>query len=210
MVFCVVLFTNNGLLCLSNWSGRGIKSGIEGERALIESITFCISALGLYSRIWYVSIVKAMVFPVVMYVCKSWTMKKAECWRIDAFKLWCWRRLFRVPCTARRSNQLVLKDINPEYSLEGMMLKLKLQHSGHLMRRADSLKKILMLAKIEGKRRGGRHRMRWLDGITSSMDMSFRKLQEIVKDRKVRCALVHKVAKHWTWLRDWTTTRILV
>ena len=147
-----------------------------------------------------------MAFPVVMYICESWTMKKAECWRIDAFKLWCWRRLFRVPWTARRSNQSVLKDINPEYSLEVLMLKLKLQHFGHLMWRADSLEKILMLGKIEGKRRRGLHRMRWLDGITDSMDMSLRKLQEVVKDRKVRCAVVHEVAKHWTWLRDWTTT----
>ena len=147
-----------------------------------------------------------MAFPVVMYICESWTMKKAECQRIDAFKLWCWRRLFRVPWTARRSNQSVIKDFNPEYSSEVLMLKLKLQHFGHLMWRADSLEKILMLVKIEGKRRRGLHRMRWLDGITDSMDLSLRKLQEIVKDRKVRCAVVHEVAKHWTWLRDWTTT----
>ena len=160
MVFCIVPFTANGLLCLSNRSGRGIQSGIEGERALIQPITSCISAQSLYSRIWYVSIVKTMVFPVVTYICESWTMKKAECWRIDAFKLWCWRRLFRVPWTARRSNQSVLKEISPEYSLGGLMLKLKLQYFGHLRQRADTLEKTLMLGKIEGMRRSGQQRMR--------------------------------------------------
>ena len=149
-----------------------------------------------------------MVFPIVMYECESWTIKKAECRRIDAFQLWCWRRLLKVPWTAR-SSQSILKEINPDYLLEGLMAEAKLQYFGHLIQRANSLDKTLMLGKIEGRRRKEQQRVRWLDAIIESKEMSLRNLQEITKDRKTWRAAVHGVVKSRTWLSDWTTTRML-
>ena len=176
------------------WSGLPLPSPMTNLDSLLKS-----RDIALLTK---VHVVKAMIFLVVIYGCESWTTKKAEYQRIDAFKLWCWRRLLRVPWTARRSNQSILKEISPEYSLEGLMLKLKLQYFGHPMWRTDSLEKTLMLGKIEGRKRRGRQRIQWFDGITNSMDMSLSKLQETVEDREACSVAVHGITKSW---HDWAT-----
>ena len=203
-IVTVFIFLDSRITANSDWSHKIKRHLLFGRKAMTNLDSILKSRdVTLPTK---VCIVKAMVFPVVMYGCESWTIKKAESKRIDAFEQWCWRRLLRVPCTARRSNQSILKELNPEYSLEGLMLKLKLQYFSHLMQRAASLEKILILGKIEGRRRRGWQKMTWLDGITDSMDMSWSIFQKILKDREAWHAAVHGVTKSWSWLSHWTTT----
>ena len=202
---CETIFLGSKITVDGDWSHE-IKRRLLLIKKVMTNLDSILKNRHLFA--YKICLVKSMVFPVVMYGCESWTVKKPEHQIIDAFELWCWRRLFGVPWTARRSNQSILKDISPGCSLEGMMLKLKLQYFGHLMWRADSLEKTVMLGGIVGRRRRGKQRMRWLDGITDSTDVSLSELRELVIDRKARHAVIHGVAKSWTRLNDLTEMKL--